>query len=163
MRSDRIVGLLPVAYQRAATPGSVLSALLGVMDELHAPSEAVIAEADALAAAYRAPRALLPFLTRWVALDHLELAGTVPVGRLRDLVARGAYLAQWRGTATGLATLLETATGVPGFTVHEDRPFHFVVQVPAQAADRLELVRRIVAQEKPAATTCDVTVEGATK
>ncbi len=159
MRSDRIAGLLPVAYQRAATPGSVLAALLGVMDELHAPSEAVLASTDTLAAAYRAPDALVPFLLRWVALDHLGLAGTVPVGRLRDLVARGAYLAQWRGTATGLAALLETATGESGFAVEEDRPFHFVVRVPAPAADRLELVRRIVAQEKPAATTCAVTIE----
>ena len=160
MRSDRIAGLLPVAYQRAATPGSVLSALLGVMEEAHAPSEAVLASADILAAAYRAPAALVPFLTRWVALDHLGLTGAVPVGRLRDLVARGAYLARWRGTAVGLSALLETVTGVPGFAITEDRPFHFVVQVPRPAADRLELVRRIVAQEKPAATTCEVNLEG---
>jgi phage tail-like protein len=160
MRSDQIARLLPVAYQRAATPGSVLSALLGSMAELHAPSEAVLSAVDRLAAAYRAPDALVPFLTRWMALDHLGVAGTVPVGRLRDLVARGAYLARWRGTATGLAALLETATGVPGFTVEEPtyRPFHLVIRVPEGAADQVELVRRLVALEKPAATTCDVAV-----
>ncbi len=161
MRSDQIARLLPAAYQRAATPGSVLSALLGSMERLHAPSEEVLAAVDTLGAAYRAPDALVPFLTRWVALDHLGIAGVVPAGRLRDLVARGAYLARWRGTATGLCALLETATGVPGFTVEEpvDRPFHLVVRVPAPAVDRLELVRHLVALEKPAATTCDVAVD----
>ncbi len=161
MRSDQIARLLPVAYQRAVTPGSVLSALLGSMQELHAPSEAVLAAVDTLAAAYRAPDALVPFLTRWVALDHLGVAGTLPAGRLRDLVARGAYLARWRGTASGLRALLETATGVPGFTVEEPagRPFHIVIRVPAPAADRLELVRHLVALEKPAATTCDVALD----
>jgi len=161
MRSDRIARLLPSAYQRAATPDSVLCGLLDAMEELHAPSEAVLASVDTLPAPYRAPAALLPFLTRWVALDHLGITGAVPAGRLRDLVACGAYLARWRGTATGLRALLETATGVSGFAVEEtaQRPFHIVVRVPATAADRLDLVRRLVALEKPAATTCDVVPE----
>ena len=161
MRSDQIARLLPAAYQRAATPGSVLSGLLDAMAELHAPSEAVLAEVDTLPAAYRAPATLLPFLTRWVALDHLGIAGAVPAGRLRDLIARGAYLARWRGTATGLRALLETATGVPGFAVDEvaDRRFHLVVRVPAAAADRLDLLSRLVAAEKPAATTYELVVE----
>jgi phage tail-like protein len=161
MRSDQIAQLLPAAYQRAVTPGSVLSGLLDAMEELHAPSEAVLAAADTLVAAYRAPAALLPFLTRWVALDHLGTAGAVPAGRLRDMLARGAYLAQWRGTATGLRALLETATGVAGFAVDEvaDRRFHFVVRVPAAAADRIDLLRRLVALEKPAATTCELVIE----
>ena len=161
MRSDRIARLLPSAYQRAATPGSVLCGLLDAMEELHEPSEAVLAAFDTLPAPYRAPDALLPFLTRWVALDHLGITGAVPAGRLRDLVACGAYLARWRGTATGLRALLETATGVTGFVVEEtaDRPFHIVVRVPATAANRLDLVRRLVVLEKPAATTCDVVLE----
>src|SRR5262245_52665699 len=114
-----------------------------------------------LPAAYRVPEPLLPFLIRWVALDHLGVVGAVPVGRLRNLVACGVYLARWRGTATGLRALLETATGVSGFAVENDadRPFHIVVRIPPAAADQSDLVRRLVALEKPAATTCDVVGE----
>ena len=111
-------------------------------------------------APYRAPAQLLPFLTRWVALDHLGVAGAVPAGRLRDLVARGAYLARWRGTATGLRALLETATGMAGFTVEDDpgRPFHIVVRAPAEAAEHVELLHRLVTLEKPAASTYELVV-----
>jgi phage tail-like protein len=163
MRSDQIALLLSAAYQRAATPGSVLSALLDAMEEPHAPSEAVLAAGDTLAAPYQAPAPLLPFLTRWVALDHLGIADAVPACRLRDLIACGAYLARWRGTATGLRALLETTTGVTGFTIEEDadRLFHIVVRVPAEAAGHMDLLRRLVALEKPAATTCELVVEPA--
>ena len=40
-----------------------------------------------------------------------------------------------------------------------DRPFHLVVRVPTAAADQLALVDRIVAAEKPAAVTAEITVE----
>lgn len=166
MRRAAIERLLPAMYQRAATPGSVLGALLDVMETMHAPSEALLESVDDLAAPYRTPDALVPFLIRWVALEHLAPAPAaepggypdVPVGRLRDLVARSAAIAQWRGTATGLRDVLQTATSVAGFVVEEpaDRPFHLVVRVPAGAAGQLDLVRRIVAAEKPAATTCTV-------
>jgi hypothetical protein len=184
MRHQAIERLLPAAYQRAATPGSVLSALLDVMEAMHAPDEAVLDNVDDLFAAYRTRGQLLPFLARWLALDHLVPPGrpggaggagaaglassllapggatrlALPAGRLRDLVAEGATLAQSRGTADGLRRMLEIATGVTGFTIEEpaDRPFHFVVRVPPTAADQLTLVRRIVAAEKPAATTAEV-------
>jgi len=157
MRSTAIERLLPAVYQRAVTPGSVLAALLEVMAAMHAPSEAVLASVDSLAAPYRTPDDLVAFLVRWVALDHVA-GPPIPVGRLRNLVARSAYLAQWRGTATGLCAVLETATGVTGFAVEEpaDRPFHLVVRVPPAARDQFDLVARIVSAEKPAAATCTV-------
>jgi len=165
MRPAAIERLLPAMYQRAATPGSVLGALLEVMSDLHAPTEVTLSHVDDLVAPYRAPDVLVPFLVRWVAWDHVApppgVAGDrtgVPLGRLRDLVHRGADLAQRRGTAAGLAALLETLTGVPGFTVDEpaDRPFHVIVEVPAAAQAHLDLVDRVVAAEKPAAVTCAV-------
>jgi phage tail-like protein len=167
MRQAAIERLLPAAYQRAAVPGSPLAALLSVMEALHAPSEATLDHVDDLAAPYRAPDALVPFLVRWVALDHVAPTrsgepdgdASLPLVRLRNLVAQGARLAQGRGTAAGLCALLATVTGVPGFTVDEpvDRPFHITVTVPAGAADQIDLVRRVVESEKPAATTATVT------
>ncbi|MGH3491040.1 MAG: phage tail protein [Actinopolymorphaceae bacterium] len=166
MRRPAIDRLLPAAYERAAVQGSVLGALLDVMEQLHAPDEELLARIDDVSAPYRAPDRFVPFLARWVGLEHLvstrgmsaSSADQVPVGRLRDLVAVGAELARWRGTPYGLRGFLETATGVSGFVIDEPHPFTFVVRVPASAADQIELVRRIVEAEKPAATTYDVVV-----
>ncbi|MFI7079051.1 phage tail protein [Micromonospora sp. NPDC049903] len=166
MRRPAIERLLPAAYQRACVPGSVLWALLDVMEALHAPDEAVLAEVDALFAPYRAPDGMVAYLAGWVAMDHVVGAPRrdaplpLPSSRLRDLVAHGAALATWRGTPEGLRTALELATGVTGFVLDEptDRPFHLVVRVPPTAADQLALVSRIVAAEKPAAVTAEVTV-----
>ncbi|ADU10337.1 phage tail protein [Micromonospora aurantiaca] len=164
MRRAAIERLLPAAYQRAAGPGSVLGALLDVMEALHAPDEAVLADVDALFGPYRTPDGFVAYLTRWVAMDHVVAAPRadaplpLPAGRLRDLVAHGALLARWRGTPYGMRTALELATGVTGFVLDEppERPFHLVVRVPPAAADRLALVTRIVEAEKPAAVTVEV-------
>ncbi|WFE40647.1 phage tail protein [Micromonospora sp. WMMD998] len=164
MRRAAIERLLPAAYQRATGPGSVLGALLDVMEALHAPDEAVLADVDALFGPYRTADGFVAYLSRWVAMDHVVAAPRadaplpLPVGRLRDLVAHGALLARWRGTPYGMRTALELATGVTGFVLDEpaERPFHLVVRVPPAAADRLALVTRIVEAEKPAAVTVEV-------
>jgi len=169
MRRAAIERLLPSAYQRASVPGSVLHALIGVMETLHEPDERILAESDELVSPYRTPDPFPAYLLHWVAMDHVlaaptrEAANALPVGRLRDLVAEGALLAQWRGTPFGLRRALRLATGVSGFVIDEppDRAFHFVVRAPQAAADRLPLVRRIVEAEKPAATTFEVVVDPA--
>ena len=177
MRRQAIERLLPAVYQRTAGPGGVLGAVLDVMELLHAPDEARLETVDDLFAPYRTPDAFVAFLASWVALDPFAppgsasgLAGgarpaTVPVGRLRDLVATGAELAQWRGTATGLIGMIETALGLSGVQVQEPqgRAFHFVVRVPAAAAGQLDLVRRITEAVKPAASTYEVTILDAPK
>jgi len=169
VHKQQIERLLPASFQRTATGGGVLDALLAVMESLHAPSEATLTHVEDLFAAYRAPDILLPFLVGWVAWDHIGAApavgadprGGIPVGRLRDLVANAAWLAASRGTEHGLCRLLSTVTGTAGFTVDEpaDRAFHLVVRVPPEAADHLDLIRRVVAAEKPAATTCEVVLD----
>jgi phage tail-like protein len=172
MRRRSIERLLPAVYQRSALPGGALGALLDAMETLHAPTEEALAAVEDLFHPYRTPDRLVPFLARWVALDHVlprsradtaALADEVsrlpiPIGRLRDLVAEAATLAQRRGTAAGLRMFLELATGEAGFAVDEPegRPFHVVVRVPPAATHHIELVRRIVALEKPAAVTCEV-------
>lgn len=167
MRRAAIERLLPAAYQRAARPGTPLRALIEVMEALHAPDEEVLAGVDDLFAPYRAPDGFIAYLTRWIAMDHVfassrpDAALPLPVGRLRDLVARGAALAQWRGTPAGMLLAVQVATGVAGFVIDEpaDRPFHLVVRVPSVAADQLGLITRLVAAEKPAATTFEVLID----
>jgi phage tail-like protein len=170
MRSAAIEHLLPHAFQRAATPGSVLRALLEVMEGMHAPTERRLEAVEDLFAPYRAPDGFTPFLASWVALDHLAewaapadaaSAAPLPAGRLRHLVATAAATAQWRGTAHGLQRMVTVATGVDGIEVWEppDRPFHVVVRLPPAARGQVLLVRRLVEVEKPAFVSCDVIVD----
>jgi phage tail-like protein len=164
MRRSAIERLLPTAYQQAAGPGTVLTALLDVMEQVHTPSEQRLADVAELFSPYRTPDEFVRFLAGWVAVDHVAgPPGTEvspPVGRLRDLVAEGAGLAQWRGTAAGLKAMVEIVTGVPGFAVEEspERPFHVVVRVPAAARPQLPLIERVVEVERPAAVTFEVVV-----
>ncbi len=184
MRRASIERLLPLAYQRAVHDGSVLGALLDVMETMHAPDEAILAGVGDLYHAYRAPDPMVAFLARWVAMEHVVRApgtsgglsptrsaaaasstgtGGIAPGRLRDVVAQGAALAQWRGTPYGLHQLLRTVTGVDGIVVEEpaDRQFHLRVRVPPAAAAQFDLIARLVRAEKPAATTCEVVLDEA--
>lgn len=153
---------------------SPLAAVLAVMEGLHAPCEAVLADLDRYFDPRRAPDDFVPFLARWLDLDRYmpqrAHPGAEPLpagtGRLRELVAEAAELSRWRGTTRGLVRFLEVATGVPGFTVDEAvpggdgrrRPFHVRIQVPAAAAPQQRLVRRIVEGEKPAYVTWEMAI-----
>jgi phage tail-like protein len=168
-----IEALLPAAFQRSARAGGPLGALLGAMEALHAPSEAVLRDLDVRFDPYRAPEVLVPLLARWVGLDALLApggaagpAGALPdglvdLGRLRALIAAAARLAQLRGTPVGLVQFLEIATGAAGFEIVEQAagsdgrpiPFHFVVRAPAAAGSQRALMERIIEREKPAHTT----------
>ena len=170
MQRPQIDRLLPGMFQRAAEPGTMVAAVLDVMAELHEPDEVILAGVDEYFDPYRAPDRFLPFLARWVDLDRLlppstATDGPVPFpsgyGCLRNLIAAGADLAQWRGTSAGLHWFLQLATGVSGFVVDEavpGRAFHLRVHVPPGAAAYLALVERIVAMEKPAFVTAEITV-----
>lgn len=181
MQRDALERLLPTMYQLAARPGSPLDAALHVMADLHRPAEAHLAELEAVFDPYRAPDAFVPWLSGWLGLDWLVseeadggegsgLAWSDPadafppgLGRLRDVVAAGAALAQWRGTEAGLRLFLTAATGIEGFHVAEppERPFHLVVTAPAPARPHQAVVRRIVEAVKPASTTAELAWEPA--
>lgn len=171
MRAAEIARLLPELYQDALEPGSVLDGLLAVMEAMHAPDEATLAAVDSLFDPRRAPDAFVAMLAQWLALGpYLEREGAeqrrvaVRPGPLRDLVSIAAEAARLRGTEQTLRLLLERATGVPGFAVIENppdgagrpMPFHIRVAAPAKAAGQIELVRRIVAGERPAWVTFDI-------
>jgi phage tail-like protein len=168
MKSAEIAQFLPAVFRNRLEGDAVLSSVLDVMEMLHAPIEAVLAEIDATYDPRRASAPFVAMLARWVDLERVDDTGTdrtarladdVPVGRLRELVARSFEISQWRGTSRGLALFLELATGVDGFLIEEPSAndpasaFHLRVHVPAAAANAMRLIERIVDSEKPAYTT----------
>jgi phage tail-like protein len=176
MKQSEIAQLLPGIFQQTIRPGSPLSALLAVMEGLYAIPEETLAHLEDFFNPYRAPDRFVPFLADWVDLEWLlvqtpgerMLTGVQPLpsglGRLRELIAASAYLAQMRGTARGLTRFLEIATGVPGFTIDENLagpdgtaiPFHIAVHAPPQTAVYAVMIERIIQFEKPAYVTYDL-------
>lgn len=180
MRRAEIEQLLPGVFQRAltATPGGgPLGGLLEVMESLHAPDEACLADLDCYFDPRRTPERFVPFLARWVDLERLFCDGGQPLpshplltshlGNLRELVAAAADLARWRGTARGLTTFLATATGLGGFAIddqplgadHRVVPFHLRVTAPAAGEPLRAMIEHIIAQEKPAHVTWELHFE----
>lgn len=164
--------MLPAVVHRTLRPESPLAALLDVMEDLHAPSEAVLATLDERFDPRRAPDRFVPLLARWVDLDHLfeegvggdGLPAALELGHLRELVASATDLSRWRGTARGLVLFLETATGQRGFAIDEQiagadgeiRPFHLSVTAPASSRTRRALLEKIIEREKPAYVTYEL-------
>lgn len=179
MKQAQIVELLPDVFKVGATVENPLSALLGVMEELHARDESILAGFGTYVDARRTPDEFVPYLAGWVDLawllvdppdDPYAQPGTPfagGLGALRELVATAAEASKWRGTAAGLQRMLETATGVQGYRIVETvadeqgRPlaFHVQVVVPSEAEVFLDLVKRIVEHEKPAHVIADVVLE----
>lgn len=166
MKQAEIAHLLPAVFQRTlgAQP-DVLGALLGVMEDLHAPAEKILAELDRYFLPESTDDAYLLFLAHWLDLDWLVAAGSrgragpeclIDITRLRRLVMCAVSLYRQRGTRAALVQFLTIATGDHGFNIREDpgRPFHVQVEYP-NGAD-LELVRRIVEWEKPAYVTYEL-------
>lgn len=168
MNQDGIKNLLPSMFRQAAGNGSPLSAILGVMEGLHATTEETLGGLDAVFDPLRTPDRFVPFLAKWVDLDWITGEGgfSMDTCRFRELIAIAWYLSQWRGSARGLLLFLETATGVQGFSIRENLtdgkgqviPFHIEVAVPAEAAAQLHLIERIIENEKPAYVTYAVSI-----
>lgn len=169
MQQDEIVSLLPRVVQRSVVAGEPLDALLGAMAGLQEPTEQLAREVQQLARPWQAPEAMLPYLARWLDVDGvLGLGGdgsytlTGGSGQLRALLGSAAEIAQWRGTARGLALFLRSATGIDGFAIEETvlddhgrpRPFVIRVIVPPAAADQRSVIDRVVALAKPAYVQC---------
>ncbi len=178
MKRNEIKQLLPAVFQRTVHEGNPLAALLEVMEQLHAPSEAVLEHLDAIFDPRRTTNEFVTFLAYWVDLDRLfdQAPGgkwqiafsrhpmTSGFGRLRELIASAAYLSQWRGTKKGLLLFLQTAIGAQDFEIEEHplneagqaRPFHMRVRAPQETAPHAALIERIIELEKPAYVTYEL-------
>jgi len=171
MKQDEIVLLLPEIFQRTyrqngeATQGegNVLSALLGVMEHLQEPDEAILENLDHYFDPDLVPDAkrgeFLPFLARWLDMDWvLPPSGEYEAGLfcLHNLILSASHLALVRGTHRGLEQFLETATGLGGFQVVDDpvQTFHIIIRCPPVPKELRPLVQRIVEGEKPAYVKC---------
>lgn len=176
MKSEAIARLLPEVFQRTYRPVTPLAALLDVMEDMQDPVERTLDDLDATFDPRRTTDAFVPFLAQWVDLDPILAAQGAPSappiptlpsghGRLRELVAAAAELARLRGTALGLQTFLEKATGYAGFVIEEgaggsngaSHPFHFTVRAPAESQQFEPLIRTVITMEKPAHATCELT------
>jgi phage tail-like protein len=175
MDAKLIAKLLPSIFRAADQPGSVLNAVLGVMEDFIAPVESALDGLDRWFDPRRAPDDFLRMLGTWVALepylgghDRTRRDGlaqpAIDPGNLRELVARAAEHGRLRGTRLSLLTMLEIATGLPGFSIEENVPandggavpYHFRLAVPASGRHFEGIIARIVEQEKPAFTTAEI-------
>ncbi len=172
MEQERILRYLPENYQLAAADRrGVMRALLAVMDGMHAPADRVLRSLDTYVDPNRAPDAFVLMQASWLGLErYFDWTGGSPgvgeahyaagIDQLRLLIARFPELVRSRGTNQSLTRFLEVATGVSGFEVEDGmevgHPFHIVVHVPAAAAPLDDLVRRIVAGERPAHATWEI-------
>ncbi len=179
MRRTEIERLLPEVLRATVAPNTPLAAILDVMVQMHKPDERVLETLDAFFDPARTADAFVPLLARWVDLERLftqsatrpDAAGgeaiSTGTGRLRELIARAAFLSKWRGTRTGLVAFLETATGTDGFVIDEQvsdvqgrpRPFHMRISAPATQAPHRALIERIIELEKPAFVTYEIDFE----
>jgi phage tail-like protein len=184
VKRGAIVERLPDIFKQALTSEggrNPLAALLGLMEELHARDEDILAGFGRYVDPRRTPEEFVPYLAVW--LDYAWLLLDPPdnpyadverpfsggLGRLRELIASAAVESKWRGTSAGLVRMLEKATGVQGYRVEETvtdesgqpLPFRVRVVVPREAEHYLDLVRRIVEHEKPAHVIAAVALEDA--
>lgn len=175
MRADEIARLLPQLYRDTLVSDGVLDTVLAVMERFHAPTEDRIARYDEFLDPRRAPDTFVDLMARWLGLEsYVDFSRAEPrrravqPGALRDLVAYAAKAARSRGTEGAIVGFLERATGVVGFHIEKNppgtdgqpRPFHIIVRVPRAAADQMELVGRVVTQERPAFITFELALDG---
>jgi len=179
MKRSEIEQLLPQVFQRTALPGSPLSGLLDVMEDLHRRPEEALARLDETFDPRRTQDAFVSFLASWVDLDRLfeprttrsgeaQRSQVLPtgIGRLRELTANAAQLSRWRGTAHGLQRFLQIATGESAFRLVENqtadgkpRLYHLLVYAPENLQPHAALVDRIIVSEKPAHVTHELIFE----
>jgi phage tail-like protein len=168
MDRTHVLRFLPEIIGRTAEPGSPLDALVEAIVTLLDPVDRRLSHLDRYFDPFGAPTPMLAYLATWVDLGWLvtregaESEGIPPL-RLRRLIAMAPFFAQRRGTAVGLETMLQVATGVGGLRVVDSaadpavtRPFHLVVQLPKAAQASRRLVELIVQFEKPAHLTHEI-------
>ena len=158
MKQAQIKRLLPSVFQRTARRENPLSAILDVMEMLHAPSEAALDNLDSLFDPRRTADKFVAYLASWVDLEvFLNMSGvgrkpsaialSTGLGRLRELTASAATLSRWRGTRRGLLLFLQVATGSTEFDINDQviedgrvKPFHLQVTAPGHLEGHRDLI-----------------------
>lgn len=178
MKQADIERLFPEVFRRTLRSGSPLSALILVMEALHAPVEDKLQDHAEYFDPYGAPPQFVLMLSRFLDLDRffpnaapvndmtisesqIPIAG---IGHLREWIRATPEIARWRGTARGLKLVLEIATGLKPFEVNDagsdrvgrHRPFHIVVMAPSGAVRQAGFIETVIEQEKSAFVTYEV-------
>jgi phage tail-like protein len=179
MKRTEIIQLLPEIFRQADNPGTALSAVIDTMESLHIPDETILNSLDSLFNPRLTVDRMVPFLAHWVELEWLlteELKYqridrsssldllTNGLGRLRELLANGAYLIKWRGTSEGLRTFIQIALGIKNIQIEENPedsngnpiPYHIKITVSIDAKSYLPVLHKIIEKEKPAYTTYEL-------
>lgn len=96
------------------------------------------------------PASFLPWLANWL---DLAFNAHWPEARRRHLLAEAMDLYRWRGTAYGLARMIEVCTGLtPRVTESPAEPFVFTVHIaapPGGTVDR-DFIEGLIREHKPA-------------
>ncbi len=96
------------------------------------------------------PRSLLP----WVgSVLGISLPSNWPESRRRRILAEAMELSHWRGTAYGLARIIEVVTGLSPVISDESCPpfvFRITISIPPASGVARELVEHLVRLHKPA-------------
>ncbi|MBN1983465.1 MAG: hypothetical protein JW795_18150 [Chitinivibrionales bacterium] len=182
MKHAEINKLLPSIFQQTCVEKTPLWAILKVMETLHEPTERQLENLTDLFNPRSTFDQFVYLLAYWVDMEWLivkKQSGITSqrqtsydskigdLGRLRELIANAAMLAQWRGTTQGLLLFLKIATGYDQFEIDEQvrdgagKPigFHIRIRIGKEAKDSIELVRAIVEREKGAYLTYELVVD----
>jgi phage tail-like protein len=96
------------------------------------------------------PASFLPWLASWF---DMETGSHWPEDRVRDMIGQAMDLYQWRGTAYGMARIVELWTGIhPRIEESPDEPFVFNVRMRSEADRPIDrrLVEDLLRTHKPA-------------
>jgi phage tail-like protein len=161
MRAAEIELLLPEVLRRTVVPDSPMSALVAVMESMHAPAEEALRGFPSVLDPLTTPDRFVGMLATWLDLARLDEtpAGRIDAARMRLVVSLASELSDRRGTPGGLMWLLTLATGVTGLQLESTGPFAVRIVVPHGSAAQADLVREIAAQEKPAHLVVKVVVD----
>jgi phage tail-like protein len=182
MNKNEILNYLPQIFSLALKPGTPLEAILGMMEEMHDPGEKILESLHTFFDPRRTREKLVPFLAHWINIEWLLTEGqqwspynkgqyletlTNGLGRLREIIANGAFLTKWRGTADGLSMFITIATGIEAIRIDQNPPddfgnaipFHINVLIDKSVKKLEQVIRIIVEQEKPAHLTYNIIFE----
>jgi hypothetical protein len=159
---ERLIELLPSIMRRAASPGSLLSAIEASASSLLDPVDRCLTERHAAFEPATCDARWLPMLARWTRLEWLTSEDGQLLAReecARATLCWAAGAARSRGTLRGVETLLRLATDDDRCAVKlaDEVAFHSVISLGPVAARQLVLVRGLLRAEMPAHQTFQFT------